>query len=84
MKVGKVVGYYWIRDTKKYRWHWMGKSPTVRKAVEIYMVRHEPGNWNTSPNETAEAVSKEIGCSKGAIYQNINSLKNKGIIELVL
>ena len=82
--MGKVIGHYWIRDEEKYKWHWMGKSPKVRKAVEIYMVRHKPGNWNTSFNETAEAVGKEVGCSKMAIYNNVNSLRNKGIIEPVL
>ncbi len=80
----KVIGHWWIKNLKEYRWHWMGRSPRVRKAVEIYFVRHRPGNWNTSFNETAEYIGKEVGCSKNAIYNNVNALKGKGIIEPVL
>jgi len=82
--MSKVIGHYWIKDLEKYRWYWMGKAPRVRKAVELYMARHKPKQWDTSPTETADAISKETGCTKNAIYKNLRALDNLGIIEAVL
>lgn len=75
-----VIGYYVIEDSEKYRWYWMGKSPRVREAVETYFKRHEPGTWNTTPNETQVAIAKEIGITRVALSKNYNELLRKGII----
>ena len=78
-----VIGYYTIEDSEKYRWYWMGRSPRVRKAVETYLKRHEPGTWNTTPNETQKAIAKENGITSVALSKNYNELLRKGIISVV-
>ena len=76
----RTIGYYMIIDEEAYRWHWMGRSPKVRKALEMYFERNEPGKWNTTYNETQSYIAKEVGVSRVAMGNNLKVLLREGII----
>ena len=68
-------------DKEKLRRYWIGKSPTVRKAVEEYLASLQRLGEILYPQKTIGEVAKANGVSDLAMRKNINNLMRLGLIE---
>lgn len=59
--------------SEKRRLYWIGKKPSVKKAVKEYMEK--------TPNITQREIANQYNVSEQTIGEHLKNLENKGLFE---